>query len=560
MIGLVNYGMLPATIMQFEDPSSPVPLDSPFYILRPPIEERIYREIEQPGSVIRIRAPRKMGKSSLLYRILARAQQCGYLTVSIDLNRAETAILSDLNRFLRWFCAAVCHHLQIPSQLNDYWDEDIGSKISCTIYFQDYILTQIDRPLFLALNEVNHLFEYPQLAMEFLPLLRSWYEEARQVEALKKLRLAIVHSTEIYIPLKLNQSPFNIGLPIRLPPFTAEQVEDLARRHGVEGDRGDLVPQLMEMVGGHPYLVRLALYDLVSSSEGGKNGNYNHRLRHIFDTATTQAGIYNQHLCEQLAILEDRPELLDSLEAVVMAGGGAEIEPIAAYKLESLGLVKLAGNQVTIGCELYRQYFRGLCERGILKQRSRLQQLEEMNRELQKMANVDELTQVANRRFFASYLQAQWEKHALRGDVLSLIMCDLDYFKAYNDTYRHIAGDRCLQWVAKALRSSVGRSSDVVARYGGEEFAVILPQTTPVGALHIAETIRQNVKALQIVHETSLAAEKIVTMSVGVVSMIPSRNLDPSTLVAAADEALYESKSRGRNCVTAKDLTMASSC
>ncbi|MGC9528333.1 MAG: AAA-like domain-containing protein [Limnospira sp.] len=542
--------------MQFEYPGGPVPLDSPFYIFRPPIEERIYQEIEKPGSVIRIRAPRKMGKSSLLYRILARAQQGGYFTVSIDLTRADVEVLSDLNRFLRWFCATVCHHLHLSSQLDDYWDEDIGSKISCTIYFQDYILTQLDRPLFLALNEVNHLFEYPRVATEFLPLLRSWYEEARQVEVLQKMRLAIVHSTEIYVPLKLNQSPFNIGLPIRLPSFTAEQVEDLARRHGLGGNIEDLVPQLMEMVGGHPYLVRLALYELVNSW-GGTTGDLSDRLRDIFDTATTQAGIYNQHLCELLAILEDQPELLDGLETVVMAEGGTQIEPIVAYKLESLGLVKLTGNKATVGCELYRQYFKSLCEGGILKGRSRIQQLEEMNRELQKMANVDELTQVANRRFFASYLRTQWQQHGLQGEVLSLILCDIDHFKSYNDTYGHIAGDRCLQLVAKALRSSVGRSADVVARYGGEEFAIILPQTTPLGARHLAETICKNVKALQIIHKTSFSTEKIVTISVGVVSIIPNLSLDPSVLIGASDEALYESKSRGRDRVTAKDWTIA---
>ncbi|MEC4818990.1 MAG: AAA-like domain-containing protein, partial [Scytonema sp. PMC 1069.18] len=124
-----------------EVPGGPVPLNSLFYIERPPIEERAYAEISKPGSLIRIKAPRQMGKTSLMHRILAYAKQTGGIhTVLISLQLADNHIFTSLDKFLRWLCANVSRQLNIESKLNDYWDEDIGSKVSCTLYFQEYIL------------------------------------------------------------------------------------------------------------------------------------------------------------------------------------------------------------------------------------------------------------------------------------------------------------------------------------------------------------------------------------------------------------------------------------
>ncbi|WP_438861259.1 AAA-like domain-containing protein [Limnospira fusiformis] len=455
MIITMNGKALPILDMEFEYPNDPVPLNSPFYIDHPSIEELAYREIQKPGSVIRIRAPRKMGKSSLLQRILSYGKQNNYYIVNLDLRQTEASILSDLKRFLRWFCANVGHFLNLPSRLDDYWDEDIGSKVSCTIYLK-YLLNLIDSPLIITINEVNYLFEYPQVAGEFLPMLRSWHEEAKQSEEMQKLRLVMVHSTEVYIPLKLNQSPFNVGLPIRLPFFTQEQVKDLAKRHGIEDTDGNLVTSLMDMVGGHPYLVRLALYHLVVTPDNDKK-SISDRLQKIISEAYTQGGIYHQHLCEQLAILKDQAELLQILQLIVMSNDGIIVEPIAAYKLESLGLVRLEGNQAIASCQLYRQYFQSLYEKGIFNEYSRLHQLEAMNQQLEKLANIDDLTQVPNRRFLFSSLEKQWQKHSYTGEVISIILCDIDCFKLYNDTYGHIAGDKCLQKVAKVLQSSLHR-------------------------------------------------------------------------------------------------------
>jgi diguanylate cyclase (GGDEF)-like protein len=131
-------------------------------------------------------------------------------------------------------------------------------------------------------------------------------------------------------------------------------------------------------------------------------------------------------------------------------------------------------------------------------------------------------------------------------DWLSLIIIDVDYFKLYNDSYGHLAGDFCLQQVAKVIKSSVQRVTDLVARYGGEEFAVILPATSAEGALQLAEKIIKNVRKLEIVHEKS-AVSSFVSVSLGVASVIPEKEMTPASLIALADGALYAAKSSGRD-------------
>ena len=142
------------------------------------------------------------------------------------------------NQFLRWLCANTARQLQLKPRLDEYWDEDLGSKISCTSYFQDYLLESSATPLVLALDEVNQVFEHPQAAKDFLPLLRSWYEEAKTLPIWQNLRLIVVHSTEIYVPLQLNQSPFNVGLPIQLNPFSRKEVQQLAQCYGLDWGDG----------------------------------------------------------------------------------------------------------------------------------------------------------------------------------------------------------------------------------------------------------------------------------------------------------------------------------
>lgn len=334
-----------AIALQF--PDGPVPLDSPFYVERPPIESDCYKEILKPGSLIRIRGPRQIGKTSLLNRVLAYAAQQNYQIVRMNLRKAEKTVFTNLNRFLRWFCLNVSRQLNLEPKLDDYWDEEIGSKVSCTGYFQAYLLDQLDTNLVISLDEIDTVFNYPDIAEDFLALLREWHEEAMIDESWRKLRLVIAHSTEVYISLNIHQSPFNVGLPLRLPPFNQQQVQTLVQVHGLTG-KVEETQRLTVMVEGHPYLIRLALYHLARQDL---------TLGQLLQDAPTQAGIYSDYLRRCLGQLKQQPELAAALKQVVTNQSSVQLESVAVYQLDSMGLVHLKGDRVTPSCELYRQYF-----------------------------------------------------------------------------------------------------------------------------------------------------------------------------------------------------------
>ncbi|KAF3884996.1 MULTISPECIES: diguanylate cyclase [Nostocales] len=168
------------------------------------------------------------------------------------------------------------------------------------------------------------------------------------------------------------------------------------------------------------------------------------------------------------------------------------------------------------------------------------------NHELQRLATLDGLTQVNNRRCFDEVLEREWQRLQRRQAFLALIMCDIDYFKFYNDCYGHVAGDNCLKEVAHAIVRACKRPADLVARYGGEEFAVLLPETDIEGAICIAQQIRQQVAKLAIPHAGSRASTH-VTLSMGIASLIPTPESLQEKLIVTADRALYKAKAQGRD-------------
>lgn len=339
--------------LELESPIGLIPLESALYMERPPVESRCYEEITRTGALIRIKAPSQMGKTSLMVRILAHAKQQNYSvrTVALSLQRAERSIFNDLDKFLRWFCASITRKLQLPHRVEDYWSETFGSKSNCTAYFEDCLLPDINGVLVLALDQVDEVFLHPEIADDFFTLLRSWYEEAAYGDSgnllWQNLRLVIVHSTEVYIPLDINKSPFNVGLPIELQTFTPVQVFNLAQRYGIHLSESEL-SQLMQLIDGHPYLVQQALYHLAHQDL---------TLQQLIQTAATDAGIYSNHLHRHLRSLQEHLQLAAAYEEVIKSSSPVEIEQVLAFKLHSMGLVKLQGNQVISSCELYRQYF-----------------------------------------------------------------------------------------------------------------------------------------------------------------------------------------------------------
>ncbi|NEQ43107.1 MAG: AAA family ATPase [Leptolyngbya sp. SIOISBB] len=339
-------------IASLEFPNGPVPLNSRLYIERPPIETRTFAEVLKPGSLIRLKGPRQMGKTSLLRRILHHAKVHDIEVVPLSLHRVDQATLQDLDRFLRWFCANVSHQLGVTPKLDDYWNADIGSKVSCTLYLEEYLLKQIQTPVVIAIDEVNELFQFSQISAEFLPLLRSWYEDAKEIDEWRKVRWILSHATDIYVPLQIKQSPFNVGLSIPLPEFSILQIQDLVERHGLQdlvGDNGisELMP-LLEVISCRPGLVRLALYHL---------SQHNMAVDELVANAHTQSGIYNDHLRHLLAAIHPYQDLQSALLDVIASEGPLELPPMVAYRLESIGLIKLEGNLAIVSCGLYSKFF-----------------------------------------------------------------------------------------------------------------------------------------------------------------------------------------------------------
>ena len=320
------------------------------YIPRPPVEQNCHATLQHPGALLRVKAPQKMGKTSLVNQLLCRMEQDNYRTVYLSLELADRRKhLVDLGQFLRWFCLNVNRELGISATLEDYWDEEgLGVKVSCTTYFEKYLLPHADSPLVLCLDDVDLLFPYPEVYEDFFGLLRSWHEKARSRRIWKKIRLMIVHSTDVYIRLNIHQSPFNVGVPVSLPEFTLAQAQILAEEYQLPGDI-EQVKSLMGWVGGHPYLLKLAFLSLENQSENASDG--------LLKDLATESGIYGAHLRGHLLNLQQEPELAIALQKVTQAEKGVQLKPMIAYQLKSMGLISLTKNMARPRCKLYRDYF-----------------------------------------------------------------------------------------------------------------------------------------------------------------------------------------------------------
>ena len=235
-----------------------------------------------------------------------------------------------------------------------------------------------------------------------------------------------------------------------------------------------------------------------------------------------------------LSVLNDTD---DKVQAFAVGGADYVIKPFQAE--EVLARVR---HQITI----LRQ------QQQLTAQNYQLQQvkaaLQQANLELERIANIDGLTQTANRRCFDDRLNAEWQQLAREQTPLSLILCDVDCFKLYNDTHGHLAGDDALRHVAKAIMQAANHPTDLVARYGGEEFAVLLPKTDVATTIAGATMIQTNISALQLPHASSQVSE-CITLSLGIATLFPHSQVAPETLVALADQRLYQAKARGKNCM-----------
>ena len=201
-----------------------------------------------------------------------------------------------------------------------------------------------------------------------------------------------------------------------------------------------------------------------------------------------------------------------------------------------------------VSTHLDLKFSRELLQKEVTKRQLIQNELENANKELQLLTKLDGLTKIANRRSFDICIKQEGDRARRDKSPLSLIMCDVDYFKIYNDTYGHQLGDSCLKKIATKINNACQRPGDLASRYGGEEFAIVLPNTDPAGASLIANTISQNIKSLKIKNKGSLT-NKFVTISIGIATMSITHKSSIKTLINDADKALYRAKNKGRNCI-----------
>ncbi|MFQ4136059.1 AAA-like domain-containing protein [Nodosilinea sp. PGN35] len=333
--------------------NGPLSLDSPFYLYRPAVESSGTQEILTPGAMVRIKAPRQFGKTSLINLMLGHAQDYGLRTAVVSLRAIDRSTLADINQTLRWFCATVARALGLPNQLDQRWDGLFGGIYSCTDYFETYLLPAADQPLLLVIDDLDEIFVYGDGATDLLGMLRAWYEQGRYGighSLWPQLRLVIAHSTEAWLPLGLHQSPFNVGLSLELPPLGLDLVQELALRYGLTPSDDEL-RQLLDLVGGHPYLTHLTLFHLTQQPLGA-----------IVEQAIAYDGLYSSHLRQFMDSLEGDLDLLEAMVQVAQTPGGVRLPPQVAFRLQGLGLVRFKQQLSVASCELYRRYFATLLE------------------------------------------------------------------------------------------------------------------------------------------------------------------------------------------------------
>jgi GTPase SAR1 family protein len=293
--------------------------------------------------LIRIKGAKKAGKTSLLNRLIVQAKQQNYHIVRLNFLDVETALYSDLKAFLNWFCGQICNQLKLQPTAMDFSKNIL---VDCKTFFQQEILETLNNPIVLAMEEVDCIFPYP-IAVEFFTLIRSWFEETKKLEIWENLRMVLLHSTNVYVNMNVNQSPFNVGLPVELSEFTCEMVETLAKRHNLPLQAGE-IESLIEIIGGHPYLVRLAFYRLALRQVN---------LETLLQELKENGGIYQPYLQSQSATLDNYPQLKEALKQVINTNLPVPLEEKLKFQLLSTALVKLDGNKIIPSCKLYRDYF-----------------------------------------------------------------------------------------------------------------------------------------------------------------------------------------------------------
>jgi hypothetical protein len=333
---------------------------TPIYIERPPIEETCRQAIQNPGGLIRIKAPQKMGKTLLLRKTLDYARSLGYRTASIDFSEwgLNNPIFDDYEPFQKSLCIEISKCLQIKDKdiernISETWGIRL-SQTKPTNYFQDYLLSQ--GGLVVSFDRFEVLFDKRNIFEDFCCLLRSWHEKTNS--QWQNFKLILVNSTDDYPELDINHSPFNVGIGVNestgLTGFSLSQTRELLNFYQLEDlsiANETVLQKFVDFVGGHPFLLDESFKYL--------RRNPTQTLQQVKEESPTQTGIFNHHLGEVLETLNSHQYLKDDYIRIIQQyPNSVNLPQRSAFNLRSLGLIKNADNGCFVSsCDLYRLYF-----------------------------------------------------------------------------------------------------------------------------------------------------------------------------------------------------------
>jgi hypothetical protein len=334
----------PVEAVRLERPDGTMRAESLFYVKRSG-DQLLERELADVGVTVVIKAPRQVGKSSMLVRGGDFALKQGKRLIFLDFQGLELQTLQDPQTFYQEFCFSIADDLGLDVDIGSLWRSGLGNTRLCTRFMQNDVLEAVDSPLVLAIDEVDRLFDC-EFRSDFFGMLRSWHNKRRTGNTWSWLDLVLVISTEPYMLIENSaQSPFNVGEIITLEDFSPENVADLNARHGYPFTP-DQLPTLYDLVGGHPYLVRQTLYRVAVGQVPAAD---------ILNATDHEAGIFADHLHRYLSYFQEQP----ALQAVMLDIIRGQTQPPADafHKLHGAGLVRLHQGQVLPRCTLYAEYF-----------------------------------------------------------------------------------------------------------------------------------------------------------------------------------------------------------
>ncbi len=330
--------------IQLEMPEGTMRTESQFYVERNG-DHVALQAIAQQGVTITIKAPRQMGKSSLLNRVMSAARDADKHVAFLDFQFFDDSTMKDADTFFRQFCTYISDELEIEDRVDEYWQSAAGYTQKCLRYLQRHVLNTVTEPLLLAMDEVESIFD-KDFRNDFFGMLRGWHNKRASSQVWSRLDLALVTSTEPYLFIENPyQSPFNVGVKIELSDFTLRHIETLNRLHDAPFTKDELA-ELTELLGGHPYLTRKALYLIASGA---------FMVKDFFKTAGHDDGPFGDNLRYYLFHLIDHEKLLHGLRQIIQ-NNTCQDERVF-FRLRGAGLVHRENGKMKPRCKLYADYF-----------------------------------------------------------------------------------------------------------------------------------------------------------------------------------------------------------